>query len=517
MATPVNTISNVTDIPVGGVGVYILDAGPTRSIRGNLSQTVGYVITAEWGPAEVWYEPLSANDLVERHWPFGPTGGFYGISNLPKVRAKFWRVLGTSPVKSTKTFQDGAGSPADSLEVTAKYYGTDGDKIKITITANADDSDARDVRVYMQDPATGVIAHDETYVALQADDGTVTDPGDPYVTFTKASGATLAAAVAAGVSLAGGSSGTIAATDFADAFTAAGSPVNGIDILCPVEPASSILAATNAALYTFATSAAGRNILCYGCSPASEAAGTALTTVASYRSVYLNFYYPWRRVQRRVFYSYRGTATSVTQTLCGGPLLAAMRAKLVPGDAAMMSTVAEWNSSVVGLDTGATDVDESGYATLAAAGITAWYYNDEFGYVPYNDVCTYLVNSVPIAGDLKPYKVYASDAIAQYMAGFLGKPLDLDLGTETLGPVTRAQIGAIRKFLKAETTAGRIIGGQNSDGSTSPAWSVDPFSLATSDNLADGRWDVSIQARKTPRQRQNVLYTQIDLSVDIRN
>lgn len=514
---PISTITADSQIPEFGTGVFINRSPPMNTVRGRGNLVVGIICAFPWGDAETWVTPDDDTDLLESFIPFGWGGDdAEDMFGLPWGPIRVWNVRGSGNAAATRTFDD--ASTGDSLTITARKTGSAGNRILITITANATTSSSRDVRVYVVDPSGGVM-WDETYLAVQTSDGTVTDPGDPWVTMSKASGASAQAAAISAAALSGGSEGTLAASDYRQAMDAAG-PDAGVDILVCVGLDTSLVTGVRATMATWAASSIAESVVCAILpTPAGESVSTAITNIASYRHRKLRALYP--RIQRSYTYSYRGYSRTATATMDGAAVLACIIQRAGPTASAFMQSVLNISddavASILDLESGYGGISNGSQNSLMAAGINGWWKNRAAGrFVPLHGVTTYLDSSSRPARDLdERFYHYVSNAIAEALERISGLPLDVDLADRRLGPTTQAAITAITAFMEGLLNQSLIVAGNNSNGTTSPAYTIDPFGMASSQNLGNNRWDIGLAYRQTPTAERVVLRITAGTNVDI--
>lgn len=503
-----------TTTGLSGTGVFLYQSGPQPRLRADSRRTAVCIVAPfPWGPANTLWKVTSSSDLLARHLPIPETTVYPCIGGLTFRDLYVVRALGGSSAAAAKTFDD-VGA-ADSLTVTAKYHGTLGNLIKIDITANATTSTSRDVRVRLYTDTTyATTVHDETYLAVQVSNGTVTDPGDPYVTMSTASGATDEAAAASGM-LTGGSDGTLTANLYGTALDTAGGTSRGIGIVAFAGVASALCDDTNDILKAFLASEEGADKLGIGPTPSALTAANAITEVAAYNQQ--RMVRTWPRIQRFTRYARNGSSLAGTYTVCGAAAMASMVQNCDPWEAPMLSVVADKGlaGSIVGLETAYETTGLDTYGDLEDAGITPWFHHQDFGVVPKASNTTRIVSGVVEPIEERRYIMLLEETIATYDERALGRPLDVNLADQVLGQVTSANVAAIRSFLSGEEAAGRLIAGLNDDGSDSPAYDVDAFSLATAPNLAAGRWDKAVSCRITPTQKQIVIHSTMGRSVNI--
>lgn len=496
---PIERVTTEAQIPGIGIGVYVNRTAPMNVARGRGNLVVGIIGSAPWGPPEAWTTPNDDKDFIETFVPFGWGGDALAeMFGLPWGRFRFWNVRGSGSAAAARTFDD--ASAGDSLTITARYAGSAGNRILITITANSGVSTSRDVRVYVLDP-NGNVMWDETYLAVQTSNGTVTDPGDPWVTMAKASGATLPAAAISATALTGGTEGTIAATDYRQAMDAAGVDA-GVDILVCVGVDSSLVADLRESMTTWAASSVAQDIVCAILpTPTAQAVSASITDVASHRHQKLRACYPL--IQRSYTYSYRGYSRTATETMDGAATLACLIQRAGPTHSIFQAQAREDSYdalvSILDLEAGYGGISTDSFNDLMAAGVIGWYKSRALGntFVPFCGVTTYLdASSVPARDFDERFFHYVSQAIAEFLERVSGKPLDVDLANRRLGPATLAAFNGIVNFLQGLKSQNLIIEGPNSNGTSSPAFTVDPFSLASAEELAANRWDLGIAYRQ---------------------
>lgn len=502
-----------TGTGLSGVGVYVFPSGPLPRLRADPQRpAVCIVAPFDWGPANTLWRVTSGTDLLTRHIPKRDEVVYPALANLPFCELYVVRALGAGSAAAAVTLDSAAA--ADSLVCTAKYHGSTGNSLKVAVSANATTSTSRDVTVTLV--IDGVTVYTATHLAVQTSDGTVTDPGDPYVTFSKASGAVAQAAVVSATALSGGSNGTLTAALYRTALEAASGPNNRIGIVCFAGVDTALCADLNTSLKAWLADADhGVGKIGIGPTPGALAADDAIAEVAAYdqeRMVRL-----WPRIQRFATYTFRGLSGSGTFTVCGGAAMASILQGCEPWEAPMMSVVSDkqLNGSILGLEADYANTGLTTYGLLEDGGITPWYHHTDFGVVPKASQTTKITAGVVETIEERRYIQLLEDTIAAYDEQYLGKPLDLDLANARLGKVTGRNVRAISAFLAKEEAAGRLIPGLNDDDTASPAYLVDPFSASTAENVATGRWDKVISARITPSMRQIVIHSSMGRSVNI--
>ena len=493
---------NVTQTAdIRGVGIGSRSQGGTPQINRNLTKIVGIVGAFQWGAEGLVSSPSGGYDftngkqIMETLFPFAPDDCYNELADLPLGKVRFYNVRGSDATLGTVTLDD--ASNADSLVVTARYASVYTDKIKITVTANATTSTSRDVKVDVYAPDGTTVMVTNTYAAVQAADGTVTDPSDPYVTFAKKSGATTQAAVQANVALTAGSLGTLSAARYGLGLTAF-STLTGPDIIVPIGVAAATCDALNELVQTAADSDGG-----YGKTfiPATEIGlvkADALAAAALIRSRAIR--YPWPETVRSVSYALRGYSTGPTNvTTAPGAAIACAIQNVDPWTPAAMRYAERSFRRVVSLPSTAP-ASQSDVADLLEGGVMTISGTTNYGFVPHKEVCTGIDTdtSLPYDGSTVRYVDQVKADLSSALESDLLTPLDLNLSTGDLGPNTRGIVAKIVAYFEREKREGHIVASINTtDGSASPAYTVDPFGSATPQDIGNGLWSIDIAFRKT--------------------
>lgn len=489
-------IHNIAAITAARYGVNILEEVPPGGVRGVGSSIVAAIGDFPWGPVDTVTSITSPAQLFETFAPLA----FDVLNSWPALKAfinktfpntvKVVRVSTSSQAAATRTFQDGEASPADSVVVTARYPGAVGNQIRIAWTANADTAGNRDATVTI---GTKYSATYKNVVVDNTGSITVTDPGDPFVTFAAAGSATDVPAVVAATALATGADGTPVAGDYTDGIDKFADASVDWNVMFVADPADALIDTINAYLKTF-TDTHDRGIAVL-CTPAAQVPADTITDAASYRSDRL--FYPWPLVKTaNAFDPDRDTVT-----LQGGSFAAAAIASVEPWASPGGAGGAQFLRGITGLEQGATFTE---LANLNAAGVAPFFMSTALeGAIIHRAVTTSLT-----AGLTKLFRRRMTDYLVQSIAGFLEqyveRPLDLDLANEALGPITGPEIGQIRAFLQDLQDLSRI-----------KAYAVDPFGGNTASNINAGQWIILIAVQLNSMQEEIVLRASIGEGVDV--
>lgn len=468
-------IRRITALSAANYGVNILEQAPPGVVQGAQSAVVGVVGWFPWGPRNTVTEISSPRELFDTFCPlpFDVTDDWAAMKAfLNKTFPAGLKVVNIEPSGAAAADFDFVDASADeSVTVTAKYKGSVGNSIKVAWTANADDATARDATVTIGS------LYSVTYKAVATIVSTalvVTDPGDPFVTFSKFSGATLVPAAISATSLSGGADGTEAAADYTGSGKGLlkfyGESVD-VDILFVAEPGSSFIADINTGIEAYVnTNEKGMAILC---TPAAQSKSTARTYVADYRSERL--VYTWPRVKTTNLYDPLNAEVTVDGAAFAAAALAGVAPEVSPGGA----PGAPFLTGITGLeDETATAADMD---TLNEYGVTPWMMNTALGGAIMRKAMTTSLTS----GRTRVFRRRMTDFIVESLSArweqFAEAPLDLTLSTQTLGPNSGQLVAETVAFLEQLKADGRIR-----------EYAVDPWSENSSGSIADGTWVIVV-------------------------
>ena len=492
---------------ITGIGVFILELPPPGVVQAANLSTTGIAGEFPWGPDSEKYTPTSAADLIETMYGPAPQGhvafrALYGKQFGPVICS---RVVGPAATKASVTVEDDEGTPVESVVATANYKGSAGDNISVTYADNAD-TGGSDVTVSFT--KVDGSSYSKTYEDFQASDGTVTDPGDPHVSFAAHANAvapvapgtyTLGQAVAGSVaaSTAGDDDASnIAAAHYTTAISRLGGASSAVAHLFCVEAASgSGVSASdiNGALYTWAGDNPYKLAILTGVS--SESNSAALTDAANYRRDNVVKLWPGR-----VYQKVPDSDGNLTKTLVdGNAFFASLLANLDPWESPGIKRASDFTGPILGLED--ESLGHSAYAALAEGGVCSWFMEDRRGAMIRGARSTSL-DATENRLVRRRYTTYLAKSLSSYLTDFADSPLDLDEGS--LGPNTSSAIGGMRQFLADEEDAAHII---DSD--------VDPFGATTAAEYALGRWDIDVRVQTVPGAEQIVLRLQAGPSVSI--
>lgn len=520
---PSAVVQIASEADIRGVGVGVRTQGGTPRIRGDLTKTVGLIGVFPWCAAgrvaspSGGYEFTSGADLIKTIASTGPNDAWNEIAGVEFGKVEVYNVRGTSPTAGAYTFQ-GSGA-ADSLVATARFTGPHSARFKVTVTANATTSTSRDVKVDRYGADGTTLTRTATYLAVQVANGTVTDPGDPDIVFSKFSGATVQASAASATALSAGSYGTVAASDYGAGITAF-SNMNGPDVIVCVGVAAVTCDGVNELVQTAHDSAAGYGHDYVASTELGLTKADALVAAALIPGK--NIRYAWPGIIKGVSFAFGGYSTGPAQTtVAPGATMAALLQRVDPWTPAAMRYAQKTFAAVNSLEANGLALNgQPDIADLLEGGICPIASTANYGFVPWGEVATAtnVDTGLPWVGKSVRYYNYVDTSISNALQADLQTPLDLNLSTGRLGPNTQGIVDKISVFLAQELAAGHLVASINTtDGSASPAYVVDPFGSATPQNIGAGRWDIDIAYRDTPAAEFIVLNFRHGTSINIQS
>jgi len=475
-------VRNITSEAGIGYGVNVWELVPPGQIRPGGTVVVAVIGDFPWGPTNTLTEVNTVGEFLNTFCPpaFNAAGTYSAMDAL--LNKSFpagmlvGRIVPSSVAQATaaKTYQD--NDPANSVTVTAKYPGALGNSISIAWTENADDATARDATVTI-----GTL-YSATYTAVATMSGgslVVTDPGDPYVIFTKHASGDEVPAVAAASALTGGADGTAVAGDYVGSsssnvgirllYAEAWSPDVTFVAACP----SGLIDTVNTGLEAFYNDE-HKGVVVLS-TPASQSEATAKTYVASYRGDGIVYAYP--RVKCVDAYDSTMPTITVDPNAFVAALIAATAPWISPGGPRASAAAL---SGVVGLEN--EGISRGGYDALKTKGILTLRMRNGSCMVS-GGVTTSITSGLEKIRRRRTTD-YLQRAIATRIEEYVETPFDGIFADQALGPNTSALIGEITSFLTNEVDKKHIA-----------SFTVDPWGSATELDLEAGIWTIAISVR----------------------
>lgn len=280
-------------------GAYAIERTPPATLKATGTGVVGLVAQLPWGPMQQVVEPAGTKELLNMFGPRGMTltgQGYLALLNKAFPSLRLIRVLGATAAKAEVDIPNSGAT--DIITVVAKYQGSEGNAIDAIVGA-ASDGDANHFNLTVT--VTGASGTTTDYFYNLNYSGTGADSSPDFSDKLLCGAITKLAAgrpANATYSLAGGTDGTVDATDYVGT---AGSPAKGLSLfedypeirhVCADDAGSSLRAAVNAGLKAHAELMTDRVAYLNGNSGVTTIAsvGTDAATYSSRRVVYVD---PW--------------------------------------------------------------------------------------------------------------------------------------------------------------------------------------------------------------------------------
>ena len=501
MASLVHTITAIT---AALYGVNILEQTPAGDIQGTSTNVVGSVGDFPWGPEDTVTLITSPAELFDTFAPnaFGrleqsfPALLAYINKTFP-ASMKIVRVAATGSAVATFIFQD--DDPAASVDVAAAHPGLLGNSISVAWTVNAEDATARDATVSI---GTAYSVTHPNVATIDGVDLVVTDPGDPFVTFTaNVAGDEVPAAIAA-TALAGGLDGAAVIGDYLGTVGVgrgleeyADANVD-VDVIFGAEIPQALVASWNVGIRAWMVA----NIRAFGVLSTDSAIATvaaAIADVPTYRSDRLM--YPWPRVKTVNTFDPNRAETVVDGNAFAAVAIASVLPEVSPGGAPGSAFL----KGISGLEiTGG--LNSNAYKSLNDAGIAPFFNSTALeGFIIHRGFTTSIQAALR-----RIFRRRMTDFIMTSIGDasevFVGTLLDLDLPNKALGDNTSIQKGRWDEFLTDLVTNNRIRG-----------YTIDAFSANTQVNIDAGQWIVVISVKLISAQEELVFLANIGETVEL--
>lgn len=503
-------VRKISALTAARYGVNIQEVSPPAQVQGVGTSIIGVVAATPWGP-EAIVTQVSGAGLFDTFCPleFGVEDDYAAMKAFlnkpfPSV-ANVARVAVTGAAASTETFQ-GAGA-VDSVVATARYKGVAGDLISIEWVENDDDSAHRDAIVSITPTGATEATYSKRHLNV-AVDGTpivVTSPTkaeEPFVSFAIAAGApAVVPTVAAAAPLTSGADGTAVAGDFTAAIDLFADANVEWSVGFVAEPPEALIDDINTGIKSFLdTNDVGFWVYA---TPALHPQATALTDVAALR--HDRSLYPWPKVQTINGFDPNRDLTTVQGNSFAAVAIASVDPENSPGGAGGNRYLA----GIKALEEGQTATDAE-LEILSEAGITPFVVTRrlEPPVIMRRAVTTSITSVDSRKVFVRRMKDYVNDSIAELLALYVERPLDLDLARQLLGPVTGPEIAAVRAFLAG-------LAGENEAEGRIKSYTLDEFSGNLQANIDAGQWILDLRYRLFSMQEEVILRVQAGTTVEI--
>lgn len=477
-------------VTAGGAGVYDLERDPAPQLRPVTQRTVVLVapILRDTGSGSTYVRNLTGLDeTLDRFDPLG-----LDTAGIRRLLARPWtgpvHVMGVSPANAVAADRD-ATAGTGTITITAKYDGAVGNSITAQFVAATNEEAAERNLVIRYD---GTIVDTFENVAFDDDLSLLTSD---YVTVSGSTPSAMPTVDASPVALTGGDDGGLTDSEITTALAAVGGFDGDIIAICnvPAANAANVLTAVNT----------------WGASAASQ-----------YRVVVTPGHERWLTTR----------LLGATATEDGVPDTAYLIQRFDPWDAPVWTRSAGLTPWCVGLavDGNASSAQSHVPSGGGSAGVVVPYggrqltedamgdLGDAYGYTVWDDIdgigltIREQYTQEVVSGAYETiqgyrYSSFLAETIATFKTAEIGFPAEIDMSTGRLTGTVRRTTDAIIGFLQGEATAGRLLGGLRTDGTTFPAYSVDPVGPNNQTDLDAGTFRTRVIARIVPAIRKSVL------------
>lgn len=462
-------------------GVYAIEQSPPRIIRGISNGYIGYIGKSAWGPVFTGYLPESGDDLLKTYEPAGSprtSTFYYGLMQRLSATWFICRILGTGYATALLA-RAGTGG---GITGTAKYPGALGNSIAWTIAAASNgDATMRDLTFTLTDPTTKTTK--EIYRNVPITVAPVDVSKSRLLGSLVFTGTMTVWPASATANLATGSDG--AATGSADYQTALDQLVleDNVRIVVTDDPGDTIRAATNANVVAHCVANANR--VCFLMGNQGNTWAQVKTDKASYVSDRVSYCGNWIQV-----YDDGG----VLQTSPLATMIATVRNQIgvhlsvARRDDATLKYFQNVKGIVAAFSPQTdTIMDE---ATTNGVMLSFKVASGRYGLLHGRHTNNTGASLYEVT---RWYKDYLALSLVPQLGPYVNGPNDAEENNEIKGVVIR--------FMKEEERLKHVVTSKDQSGKPIAAFSVDIDSVNSATSLANGDFNIQIDA-KTPGVRE---------------
>lgn len=450
-------------------GIYIDELRPPGKISNLGSAVVAIIGQFQMGPYDA--TTIGSSKQLTDLFGAGDYEGFKTLLGKTFSNLVVKRVKGTGKKAAFGTLMDGAGTPANSITVTAKYEGNYGN----TITAKTLAATSLDVEQVNILVTYGSITELFENVSLAKLSTAI--EGDLAI-LTKADGATLPPATAQTITLTQGSDGTVATADYTTALSDL-EAYDGLTIMIADQGTQDI----NLALIAHCNKMGDRLPILH--LPKGTTKSQAITAIAQLRSAADRGILAWPWVYQYNMYK------DVTELSNPAAWAASLISQIPEEWDPAIADGAKYVTGIKGLEF--TTLNRQDYIELKNAGIMAWEFDKDIGYKIKSGIT---MSTDPVLSMV--FRRRMSDKLTSEVAAGLkpyqNKPNTEDNQADALGAVTR--------YLQDFKDKKRIKN-----------FVVDGDSMNTSTTLANGEFHILMMVQLYSSMRYIVLHAQVGETV----
>lgn len=458
-------------------GIIINESAPPPSVGGVAANIAICVGQFERGPVNT---PTAIGSLGELYEIFGNAIAFSGQISLQNKKfgaLKVVRAMAAAAVAGSKAFQSSA---TDRVTFSAKYLGAYGNSITVKIEAGTTSGK----KYTIHDGNAGAVWPDEVYDNIAIADVVATFAVSKLVSAALNSSAAEPSNAAA-TALASGAEGSIADTDYLTAITA-----QEVEALGNVLFLDSYSATRNGYLKTSMANTTDRMAVL--CGSAADSVATAVAAVASYRDTdgRLIYAFPY------VYTSIGGVSTKVNPCSFYASLLSQIAPQIDPAWAGNT----QYLSGISSLELNLT---RANYASLVAAGISAFEMDADIGMKVKSGVVTQILSSSKVMIFRRRMADFLTYSIAKFLKNYqnaVNSQENRDFSVAAIADFNRRleRDGMVPKDKEVKTGKASIVDGN---------------SLNTDNSIALGYFKILYKRRIYSSMRFIVLQAEIGESV----
>lgn len=458
-------------------GIVINESAPSPNIQGSPANIAIMVAQLQRGPTAL----TEVGSIGEFHELYGKSSysGNVALKNKKFGRLRIIRVVAADAALATRAFQS---SSTDRITFSAKQgKGVYGNNIQVKIEAGSTSGKKYTIR----DANLDAVLPDEVYDNIVISSITASTFADSKLVTATVNSSAAEPDNVAFTSLASGSDGTVVDTDYQTAIAVAEVEQAGNIIFLDVYNTT-----RNEYLESHVTLTQSKIAILAGAE--GDSVSTAVTDVANYRQAdgRCIYAYPW--VETIV----DGVNTMVSPASFYASLLSQISPHIDPAYTA--NTV--YLSGITNLK---RQLTRSDYIQLKTAGISAFEFDSDIGFVVKSGVTTQIANSSKVTVLRRRMADFLTDSVGSFLKNYQGAPNSKDKRSEVKG--------AILAFDNSLISDGLLPA--DSEVSTGKARLIDTESLNTDTTIAQGFFKIMYKRRIFSSMRYIVLQAEIGESV----
>lgn len=461
-------------------GIVVDETAPAPSIKGVGTNTVIMVGQFERGPENELTSLGSTGELKELFGDDNTQSGNKALKNKKFANLKVIRAVASAAAKSSHTFDK---SGTDVIKFEAKYKGSYGDNIKVTVEAGSDSGS----KYTIEDTNSTAVLPKEVYDNIEIDKVTAETPFEDsdLVDVTIVDDTSGEPDTASATALSSGSDGTIADTDYETAIKVAEAQQAGNVLFL-----DDYNATRNGYLKTHAANTQDKMVIMSASE--GDTVSAAKTAVGNQRDSDGRIIYVFNWVRTVI------DGSKVYQSPASW--MASILSQTHPSIDPAYAQNTQFLAGVVGLK---QQLSRSDYIDLVDNGICPMEYDGDIGYKFKAGVVTQIANSSKTTILRRRMADFLSNSIAKYLKNYQNAPNTSENRKDVKG--------AILDFVGQQERLGVLP--KDSEVNGGDAKLVDTESLNTDSVVAAGKFFIKYRQRIYSAMRYIVLRAEIGESV----